>query len=69
MLNCVSPVPTSFHQNLAGANLLNVDSRGMQIILTPAAVNEVLGLPNPPEDELKARDVDGNEQWLVDDML
>ncbi|MCD9642486.1 hypothetical protein HAX54_029324, partial [Datura stramonium] len=28
--------------------------RGMQIILTPTSINEALGLPNPPEDALKA---------------
>ncbi|MCD9559753.1 hypothetical protein HAX54_017998, partial [Datura stramonium] len=38
--------------------------RGMQIILTQATINEVLGRPNPPKDTVKAQDVDGNGQWL-----
>ncbi|MCD7464415.1 hypothetical protein HAX54_052700, partial [Datura stramonium] len=39
--------------------------RGRQILLTPTAINEALGLPNPLEEELKNRDVDENGQWLV----
>ncbi|MCD7448193.1 hypothetical protein HAX54_039548 [Datura stramonium] len=42
---------------------------GIQIILTPAAIIEALGMPNPPENELKARDMDGNRQWLVDILV
>ncbi|MCD7461250.1 hypothetical protein HAX54_045734 [Datura stramonium] len=38
------------------------------IILTPAAINNALGLPYPPEDALKAQD-DENGQWLVDTLV
>lgn len=43
--------------------------RGRLIPLTPIAINEALGLPNPSEEGLNARNVDGNVQWLVDTLV
>lgn len=43
--------------------------RGRQILLTPTAINEALGLPNPPEEELNASNMDGNRKWSMNTLV
>ncbi|MCE2055193.1 hypothetical protein HAX54_042151, partial [Datura stramonium] len=43
--------------------------RGMKISLNTTSINEALGLPNPSETELKARELKDNGRWLLDTLV
>ncbi|MCE3050014.1 hypothetical protein HAX54_046291, partial [Datura stramonium] len=42
---------------------------GLGITISVASINATLGLLNPFEANLKARDVENNSQWLVDTLI
>ncbi|MCE0481228.1 hypothetical protein HAX54_038805 [Datura stramonium] len=48
---------------------LNSGGRGGNLHIRAATFNKVLGFPNPPEIALRARDVEGNGQWLMDTLV
>ncbi|MCE0482116.1 hypothetical protein HAX54_040518, partial [Datura stramonium] len=62
-----------FYATLLTVNWILPDTvayvQGMQTSLCATSINEALGLPNPPEAELKTRDTIGNGWWLVDTLL